>query len=131
MVVTPQEKKLTEKLRDEMVFQVKSLRSLGRPEDQKRLGTGVPYRPGVKLCLYKGRLVTESYKETEGEPIILRRAKAMANLLDKMTIWIGKHEKIVGNYASDPDSLISYPEQFWRWLDKAIDKEYSCLLDEK
>lgn len=131
MVVAPEERNLTEKLRDEMVFQVKSLRSLGRPEDQKRLGTGVPYRPGVKLCLDRVRLVTESYKETEGEPIILRRAKAMAKLLDKMTIWIGKHEKIVGNYASDPDSLISYPEQFWRWLDKAIDKEYSCLLDEK
>lgn len=131
MAIRAEEKRLTERLRDEMVYQVKSLRCLGRPEDQKLLGKGVPYRPGVKLCLERIRLLTESYKETEGEPIVLRRAKAMAKILDNMTIWIGEHERIVGNYASNPNSLISYPEQFWRWLDKAIDREYSMLLDEE
>jgi formate C-acetyltransferase len=125
------EKRLTEKLKEEMVYQVKSLRSLGRPEDQKMSGAGIPYRPGVKLCLERARLVTESYKKTEGEPVVLRRAKAMANVLDNMTVWIGRHERIVGNYAGDPDSLITYCEQFWRWLDKAIEKEYKGLLDEQ
>ena len=35
---------------------------------------------------------------------------------------------IVGNYASTPDSIITYPELFVRWLDKSIEKEYKTLL---
>ena len=54
------------------------------------------------LCIEKARLITESYKETEGEPVIIRRAKALANILDKITIFIEDGELIVGNTASKP-----------------------------
>jgi formate C-acetyltransferase len=63
--------------------------------------------------------------------MVLRRAKAMAKLLDNMTIYILPHERIVGNIASKPSSLITYPELFWRWLDKAIDADYKELLSEE
>jgi len=36
----------------------------------------------------RAELVTESYKKTEGLPIILRKAKALENILAKMTILI-------------------------------------------
>lgn len=57
------------------------------------------------LCIEKGRLLTESFKETEGEPQILRRAKALAHILDNMTIFIEDDELIVGNAASKPMGL--------------------------
>ncbi len=54
------------------------------------------------VCVEKVRLVTESLKGTEGEPMILRRAKATAHFLDHRTIFIEDDELIVGNIASKP-----------------------------
>ena len=34
------------------------------------------------LCVEKAKLTTESYKATEGEPTVIRRAKAQAKVLD-------------------------------------------------
>ena len=124
------EKTLTERLRDELKYLVKSTRGTGRrPEDLDKEAARSPYREGVKLCLERSRLVTASYRETEGEPMVLRRAKALANVLDKMTVYINPHDRIVGNIASDHNSLTHYPELFWRWLDRLIDKEYKVLLE--
>ncbi|MBM3167626.1 MAG: hypothetical protein FJZ94_09310, partial [Chloroflexi bacterium] len=41
-------------------------------------------RPGYQwsLDLERARLLTESYKQTEGEPMPLRRAKALAHILE-------------------------------------------------
>ena len=44
------------------------------------------YRQDIRICLERARLLTGSYKATEGEPMILRRAKAFAHILEKMTI---------------------------------------------
>lgn len=130
MAIATREERINQ-YKTEMLDRVKVQRNLGRPEDTQRAGVKLPFRPGVKLSLERAKLVTESYKETEGEPIVLRRAKALAKVLDNMTIYIGPHDKIVGNYSSDPDSLIHYPELFWRWLDKQIEGGYKELLDDK
>lgn len=125
-----------EEMRARPYYQSKVMRGLGRmelqkkgiiPEDGKRL----PYREGIKLDLERARLITESYKETEGEPIILRRAKAFANLFDKKTLYILPDELIVGNICSEPNRLMTFPELWWRWLDRAIEKEYAGLLDDE
>jgi pyruvate-formate lyase len=39
------------------------------------------------LCTEKIRLLTESYQKTEGEPLIIRKAKALAHYLDNKTIY--------------------------------------------
>lgn len=54
------------------------------------------------ICAEKARLVVESLKQTEGEPMILRRAKATAHFLDNRTIFIEDDELIVGNIAAQP-----------------------------
>ncbi len=54
------------------------------------------------LCIEKARLVMESYQQMEGEPEILKRAKATAHYLDHKTIFIEDGELIVGNVASKP-----------------------------
>ena len=69
-------------------------------------------RPGMKweLELERARLLTESYKQTEGEPMVLRRAKALAHILENMTVYIRPGELIIGNFASTPNSVVLYPE---------------------
>ncbi len=52
------------------------------------------------VCIEKARLMTEVFRQTEGEPEILRRAKALAHSLDNITIFIREGELIVGNGAS-------------------------------
>lgn len=60
---------------------------------RKRVQSGIP-----QVFVGRARLMTESYKETEGEPIIIRRAKALNHILSNMSIGIGEDELIVGNY---------------------------------
>jgi len=75
-------------------------------------------RPGFiwSLDMERAKLVTQSYKQTEGQPIALRRAKALAHILDNMTVYIRPDELIVGNYASNSDSVPFYPELAWKWI---------------
>jgi len=85
----------------------------------------------VKICLERAELITESYRQTEGEPWIIRRAKALDHLLRNMTIYILDEEQIVGNYASTPESLPTYPEYSHTWLEEGLDKEFKHALDEE
>jgi pyruvate formate-lyase/glycerol dehydratase family glycyl radical enzyme len=57
------------------------------------------------LCVEKSRLLTESFKTTDGEPMVMRRAKALDHILDNIGIFIGQDELIVGNAASKPMGL--------------------------
>ena len=66
------------------------------------------------MCVEKGRLITESYRQTEGEPEIIRRAKALAHVLDHITIFIEDGQLIVGNGASKPMGVeIDYYYSTW------------------
>ncbi|MBM4463093.1 MAG: glycyl radical protein [Chloroflexi bacterium] len=107
---------------------IKAVKGLYRGRERIDMDAG--YRSEVKVCLERARLITESYKETEGEPMVLRRAKALKKILENMTIYIQPKERLVGNMASDPHSLPLYPELAWRWLEKALDNEYQHLLDD-
>jgi len=78
------------------------------------------FRQGTKICLERARLVTESWKATEGDNIAVRRAKATAHILDNVTIYIRDGELIVGNFASDPYSLPLHPDLDEDWIPDAL-----------
>ncbi len=59
-------------------------------------------RRGFPLCIEKARLITESYQQTEGEPAILRYAKAFSHMLENMPVLIDSEELFVGEGASKP-----------------------------
>ncbi|MBR6603302.1 MAG: glycyl radical protein [Clostridia bacterium] len=61
-------------------------------------------------------LLTESYKATEGEPIITRRAKAFAHILEHIPITIRDNELIVGSATKAPRSCQVFPEYSYEWL---------------
>ncbi len=54
------------------------------------------------LCVEKARLITESFKQTEGEPAIIRYAKAYAHMLENIPVLIDNDELFVGEGASKP-----------------------------
>jgi pyruvate formate-lyase/glycerol dehydratase family glycyl radical enzyme len=64
----------------------------------------------VYLSILRTRAYTEVWKETEGEPLSIRRAKAFAHYLDTVPIYIGPQALIVGFYAEDPHALPFHPE---------------------
>ncbi len=80
---------------------VKAVRNVRRGYEKDEAGRGM-YRPGLKLDLQRSRLLTESYKQTDGEPMVMRRAKAFRHILANMDIYIQDWERIVGNHASTP-----------------------------
>ncbi len=57
------------------------------------------------ICTEKGRLLTESYMETEHQPEVIRNAKAFANVIDNVPIFIEEGELIVGNSVSKPAGI--------------------------
>jgi len=57
------------------------------------------------VCVEKPVLIIESYRQTEGEPMVVRNAKALAHYLDNRTIFIEDDELIVGNISSKPMGL--------------------------
>ncbi len=66
-------------------------------------------------------LLTESYRETEGQPIILRRAKAFAHILENIPITIRPNELIVGSNTKAPRSCQVFPEYSFEWLEDEFD----------
>ena len=78
---------------------------------------------GVKpeICIERARLVTQSYRETEAEPMIIRRARAIAKVLREMTIFIQRDQLIVGTQASSLRAAPLFPETEAEYLDREID----------
>lgn len=66
-------------------------------------------------------LLTESYKETEGEPIIIRRAKAFDHICRNIPIIIRPLELIVGSASQAPRGCQVFPEYSFEWLEDEFD----------
>jgi formate C-acetyltransferase len=62
-------------------------------------------------------LLTESYKHTENEPIILRRAKAFSYILKNLPIVIRDEELIVGASTISQRGCQTFPEFSYKWLE--------------
>jgi pyruvate formate-lyase/glycerol dehydratase family glycyl radical enzyme len=91
---------------------------------KETVGSGV-----YRICSEKNRLITESFRETERQPEVLRNAKALAHVLDNFPLFIGDGELIVGNPASKPRG-IEFTNLYGVWTDQEIDwaKEDSGLV---
>jgi len=74
------------------------------------------------ICPERAVLITESYKETEALPMVLRRAKALEKILGGMSIFIQDGELIVGNQASKPRSAPIFPEFSCKWVEEELDR---------
>lgn len=75
-----------------------------------------------EISLERALLYTASHKQTEGEPVMIRRAKATAWILDHVQISIRDDELIAGNRTIKPRAGIMSPEMDPYWLLKELDQ---------
>lgn len=118
----------TQELKNKFVN--KAVRNIQRGylEDDKTRGI---FHPDVKLDLQRSRLMTESFKETDGKAMVLRRAKALAHVLNHMDIFIREWEQIAGYQTSDPAGLYHPIDMNWRSVLRLVNSEAGkSLLDE-
>ncbi len=72
------------------------------------------------ICVERAGIITESYKRTEGMPFVMRRAIALKDMLEQMTIFIDEEELIVGNHGSRARAALIFPE-FGTFDEKELD----------
>ena len=89
------------------------------PRIQKLVDALYEHMPVIESS--RAKLLTESYKETEGEPIITRRAKAFAHILHHIPIIIRDNELIVGSSTIAPRGCQTFPEFSYEWLEAELD----------
>ncbi|MBI9075028.1 MAG: hypothetical protein JEZ02_06415 [Desulfatibacillum sp.] len=108
----------------------KAVRNIRKGGNQEDPGKSM-YQPGVKLDLQRSVLLTQAYRETEGQPMVLRRAKALDKILSSMDLYIQDHERIVGNNVSTPSGLYFGIDMAWRSVRRVVDQEEGkSLLDD-
>ncbi len=69
-----------------------------------------------QICPERARYFTQSMKETEGLPIVIRRAMAFENILKKMSLYIRDGALLVGNTVRAPRAAGVYPEYSVEWI---------------
>jgi len=101
----------------------------GYTEDDKTRGL---FRPEIRLDLQRSRLMTESFRESDGQAMVLRRAKALAHVLNNMDIFIRDWERIVGYQTSSPEGLFHPIDMNWKSVKRLVNSDAGrTLLDDE
>jgi len=78
-------------------------------------------RHQASLCSERAFFYTESFKQTENQSMILRKAKAFALTLSRMSLYIEDESLIFGNQASRNFAAPIFPEYSIDWIVSEID----------
>ena len=73
-----------------------------------------------KIDVERGKYFTLSFRETEGQPLILRWAKALYKYAENATVYIDDNQLIAGRAGRNGRYGILYPELDGDFLDEAI-----------
>lgn len=79
------------------------------------------YRDDPQIETERAYLLTESYKQTENQPMVIRRARAFEKIMNEMTVVIRPNELIVGNFAISPRGVQIFPEFSNKWVEEEFD----------
>lgn len=74
-------------------------------------------------------LATQAYKETEGLPAIMRRAKVVEKIFTQLPVTIREDELVVGSITINPRSTEICPEFSYDWVEKEFDTMHSRMAD--
>lgn len=69
----------------------------------------------------RARIWTESHKKTEGESVVIRKAKAFKDTCEQIDVTIFEGELIVGAIGEFRKCGILTPEFSWTWVDREMD----------
>lgn len=84
----------------------------------------VPQVESERACI-----ITESYKETEGMPMVMRRAKAVEKIFNELPITIREDELVVGAMTVTPRSTELCPEFSYDWVEKEYETMATRIAD--
>lgn len=73
------------------------------------------------VSVEQAEIITRSYSQNENLPVIIKRAKSLAQSLSEIAISIDPEELIVGNRTSGIRAGVVFPEAGINWLSKEID----------
>ncbi len=90
----------------------------------RRVVAGVERNLAAAPELFADRAVsaTRSYRDTEGEPVALRRARMIARILDDHPVVIQDGELIVGMKTRTPRGSPVFPEINCAWVERDLDR---------
>jgi formate C-acetyltransferase len=74
-----------------------------------------------EVDMERARYATESYRQTEGEPMPIRRARMLRHLAEHMSLSIDPDELIVGNRSLLPRMGVIAPEGAVDWIDRELE----------
>jgi len=80
------------------------------------------YHRKATLCYERAEIITRVFKETEDEPMIIRKAKAFAAFMREMSIYIEPDSIIVGNQACRNFAAPIFPEYSIKWIVEEMDE---------
>lgn len=100
-------------------MEIASLRCDATPRVQA-LRTEIFQSP-PRVCAERALLITKSYQESVGQPVILRRALAFDRILRGVSTPILAGELVVGHLGSMRRSAPVYPEMDITWLEEELD----------
>lgn len=80
------------------------------------------YHRTATICPERAEIITESFQKSENESIVIRRAKAFADILEQMTIYIEPNMIIAGNQASVNFAAPIFPEYSIDWVIGELDE---------
>lgn len=75
-----------------------------------------------RVDVERAKYFTESFRQTEGEPLILRWSKALKHIAEHITVYIDDHQQLVGRAGSPGRYGILYPELDGDFLGQAIEQ---------
>lgn len=107
-----------------MQEELKPFQILVKPQRSDRIEALYRYitsfKPGI--CTERAFLLTKVYRESMYMPVMILRAKAVANVLDNMTIYLLPGSLLAGNIASKPRWAPLFPEFDVEWMEEEIIK---------
>lgn len=73
------------------------------------------------LSILQAAIITRVYRESKGDPVIIKRAKSLAACLREMPVTIDPEELVVGNRTPGIRAGVVFPEAGITWLASELD----------
>lgn len=94
---------------------------LSRPTERVMLGVKRNQAVTPEIFPFRAVESTRSYQETEGDPVVIRRAKMLERILHEQPVQIQEGELIVGMKTPKPRGSPVFPEINCSWLERDLE----------
>ncbi|HML32263.1 (2S)-3-sulfopropanediol dehydratase [Sporomusa sphaeroides] len=112
-ILSPQEQRIQAEIAGQQILHT-------RQKTNAILHTFKNTRP--RIDIERAKYFTQSFRRTEGEPLLLRWAKALKHIAENITVYIDDHQLLVGRSGSQGRYGILYPELDGDFLGLAIEQ---------